>query len=78
MYFGCYWRLGERWERCWGRVLIVSSADGLLLRCEPDGSLVTHVELGGRLKRHRRRRTRQRLRQHCGFCSQARVSVVCP
>jgi sugar lactone lactonase YvrE len=30
-----------------GRLLIVSSADGLLLRREPDGSLVTHAELGG-------------------------------
>jgi sugar lactone lactonase YvrE len=29
-----------------GRLLIVSSADGLLLRREPDGSLVTHAELG--------------------------------
>jgi sugar lactone lactonase YvrE len=31
-----------------GRLLIVSSSDGLLLRREPDGSLVTHAELGGR------------------------------
>jgi sugar lactone lactonase YvrE len=30
-----------------GRLLIVSSADGLLLRREPDGSLVTHAELDG-------------------------------
>ena len=30
-----------------GRLLLVSSADGLLLRREPDGSLVTHAELGG-------------------------------
>jgi len=30
-----------------GRLLIVSSPDGLLLRREPDGSLVTHAELGG-------------------------------
>jgi len=30
-----------------GRLLIVSSADGLLLRREPDGSLQTHAELGG-------------------------------
>jgi sugar lactone lactonase YvrE len=30
-----------------GRLLIVSSADGLLLRREPDGSLRTHAELGG-------------------------------
>jgi sugar lactone lactonase YvrE len=30
-----------------GRLLIVSSADGLLLRREPDGSLVTHAELEG-------------------------------
>jgi sugar lactone lactonase YvrE len=29
-----------------GRLVIVSSADGLLLRREPDGSLVTHVDLG--------------------------------
>jgi sugar lactone lactonase YvrE len=29
-----------------GRLLIVSSADGLLLRREPDGSLVTHANLG--------------------------------
>jgi|SRR5512132_3390165 sugar lactone lactonase YvrE len=30
-----------------GRLLIVSSADGLLLRREPDGSLVTHANLAG-------------------------------
>jgi sugar lactone lactonase YvrE len=30
-----------------GRLLIVSSADGLLLRREPDGSLQPHAELGG-------------------------------
>jgi sugar lactone lactonase YvrE len=30
-----------------GRLLIVSSADGLLLRREPDGSLQTHAELDG-------------------------------
>jgi sugar lactone lactonase YvrE len=30
-----------------GRLLIVSSAEGRLLRREPDGSLVTHAELGG-------------------------------
>jgi sugar lactone lactonase YvrE len=30
-----------------GRLLIVSSPDGLLLRREPDGSLQTHAELGG-------------------------------
>jgi sugar lactone lactonase YvrE len=30
-----------------GRLLLVASADGLLLRREPDGSLVTHAELGG-------------------------------
>ncbi|MFI7232068.1 SMP-30/gluconolactonase/LRE family protein [Nonomuraea angiospora] len=29
-----------------GRLLIVSSPDGRLLRLEPDGSLVTHAELG--------------------------------
>ncbi|MFI9582676.1 SMP-30/gluconolactonase/LRE family protein [Streptomyces sp. NPDC052236] len=29
-----------------GRLLIVSSSDGLLLRQEPDGSLVTHADLG--------------------------------
>jgi len=29
-----------------GRLLIVSSAEGRLLRREPDGSLVTHAELG--------------------------------
>jgi sugar lactone lactonase YvrE len=29
-----------------GRLLIVSSQDGLLLRLEPDGSLVTHADLG--------------------------------
>jgi sugar lactone lactonase YvrE len=29
-----------------GRMVIVSSADGQLLRCEPDGSLVTHADLG--------------------------------
>jgi sugar lactone lactonase YvrE len=30
-----------------GRLLIVSAADGLLLRREPDGSLVTHADLTG-------------------------------
>jgi len=30
-----------------GRLLIVSSADGTLLRLEPDGSLVTHADLPG-------------------------------
>jgi sugar lactone lactonase YvrE len=30
-----------------GRLLIVSARDGLLLRREPDGSLVTHTDLGG-------------------------------
>src|SRR5713101_7506844 len=30
-----------------GRLLIVSSRDGLLLRRDPDGSLVTHAELSG-------------------------------
>src|SRR5947207_15321737 len=30
-----------------GRLLIVSSRDGLLLRRETDGSLVTHAELSG-------------------------------
>jgi len=30
-----------------GRMLIVSSRDGLLLRREPDGSLVTHADLSG-------------------------------
>jgi sugar lactone lactonase YvrE len=30
-----------------GRMLIVSSRDGLLLRREPDGSLVTHADLTG-------------------------------
>ena len=30
-----------------GRLLIVSSSDGLLLRREPDGSLVTHADLTG-------------------------------
>ena len=29
-----------------GRMVIVSSADGQLLRREPDGSLVTHADLG--------------------------------
>jgi sugar lactone lactonase YvrE len=29
-----------------GRLVIVSSLDGLLLRLEPDGSLVTHADLG--------------------------------
>ncbi|GAA0568456.1 SMP-30/gluconolactonase/LRE family protein [Actinomadura livida] len=29
-----------------GRLLIVSASDGLLLRREPDGSLVTHADLG--------------------------------
>jgi sugar lactone lactonase YvrE len=29
-----------------GRLVVVSSADGLLLRLEPDGSLVTHADLG--------------------------------
>jgi len=29
-----------------GRLVIVSSADGRLLRREPDGSVVTHAELG--------------------------------
>ena len=29
-----------------GRLVIVSSPDGLLLRMEPDGSLVTHADLG--------------------------------
>ena len=29
-----------------GRLVIVSSAQGLLLRLEPDGSLVTHADLG--------------------------------
>jgi sugar lactone lactonase YvrE len=31
-----------------GRLLVVSTSDGLLLRREPDGSLVTHAELGVR------------------------------
>ncbi len=31
-----------------GRLLIVSSADGKLLRLEPGGSLVTHADLGSR------------------------------
>ncbi|MDQ2935458.1 MAG: SMP-30/gluconolactonase/LRE family protein [Chloroflexota bacterium] len=30
-----------------GRLLIVSAADGLLLRREPDGTLVTHADLSG-------------------------------
>jgi sugar lactone lactonase YvrE len=30
-----------------GRLLVVSSADGLLLRREPDGSLVIHADLNG-------------------------------
>lgn len=30
-----------------GRILIVSAGDGRLLRREPDGSLVTHADLGG-------------------------------
>jgi sugar lactone lactonase YvrE len=30
-----------------GRLLVVSTADGLLLRREPDGSLVTHGDLSG-------------------------------
>jgi len=30
-----------------GRLLIVSAADGLLLRAEPGGSLVTHADLSG-------------------------------
>lgn len=34
-----------------GRLLIVSMRDGLLLRREPDGSLVTHADLSG-LARH--------------------------
>jgi len=29
-----------------GQLIVVSSAEGLLLRLEPDGSLVTHVNLG--------------------------------
>lgn len=29
-----------------GRLLIVSAGDGLILRLEPDGSLVTHADLG--------------------------------
>jgi sugar lactone lactonase YvrE len=29
-----------------GRLVVVSSPDGLLLRLEPDGSLVTHADLG--------------------------------
>ncbi|HEY1822054.1 MAG TPA: SMP-30/gluconolactonase/LRE family protein [Trebonia sp.] len=33
------------WDRD-GRLVIVSSQDGLLLRLEPDGSLVTHADLG--------------------------------
>jgi sugar lactone lactonase YvrE len=35
-----------------GRLLIVSGGDGLLLRREPDGSLVTHADLTG-LARHK-------------------------
>ena len=34
-----------------GRLLVVSGREGLLLRAEPDGSLVTHVDLTG-LSRH--------------------------
>ncbi len=34
-----------------GRLLVVSSRDGLLLRREPDGSLVTHADLSG-LSKH--------------------------
>jgi sugar lactone lactonase YvrE len=30
-----------------GRLLIVSGREGLLLRCEPDGSLAKHADLGG-------------------------------
>ena len=30
-----------------GRLLVVSTSDGLLLRREPDGSLVTHADLSG-------------------------------
>src|SRR6266540_7560613 len=30
-----------------GRLLIVSASEGLLLRREPDGSLVTHADLSG-------------------------------
>jgi sugar lactone lactonase YvrE len=30
-----------------GRLLIISARDGLLLRREPDGSLVTHADLSG-------------------------------
>ena len=30
-----------------GRLLVVSAREGLLLRREPDGSLVTHADLGG-------------------------------
>src|SRR5436190_9296665 len=30
-----------------GRMLVVSARDGLLLRQEPDGSLVTHADLNG-------------------------------
>jgi len=49
-----------------GRLLIVSSRDGRLLRREADGSLVTHADLSGLVKaveRDRRRRPRQRLCQ---------------
>jgi sugar lactone lactonase YvrE len=34
-----------------GRLLVVSSRDGLLLRREPDGSLVTHADLSGVAKK---------------------------
>ena len=30
-----------------GRLLVVSARDGLLLRREPDGSLMTHADLSG-------------------------------
>ena len=51
-----------------GRLLVVSPADGgVLLRREPDGTLVTHADLSAitrsRLERHRGRRPGPRLRE---------------
>ena len=52
-----------------GRLLIVSARDGLLLRGEPDGSLVTHADLSGLaqkghpLERDSRGRPGERLHQ---------------
>ena len=39
------WHEDRLWFSDWGRLLLISAREGLLLRREPDGTMATHADL---------------------------------